>query len=484
MTFRLFFTAPVLSALFSALFSALLVGSAGPAAAAATHPCHLPGVEEPLRCVTLRVPLERGGGNASASLGLHVTVAPAFRQAARPDPLFVLAGGPGQAGSDVLPLLNTSFRRIRATRDIVFIDQRGTGLSGKLDCETTPAQETMTEQQLDAELVACVARLNTPLRAYGTAAAAADIESVRVALGYRSINLWGGSYGTRLAQAYARAYPAQVRSLMLDGVAAPDQVIPAGGRDGQAALDALFRQCAAEPQCQRAFPQIRAEFDALSARIAAGKVIVNIADPRTGLPVTLPMTSGRFFGTVHSILYSPIDSRRLPFLIHSAVQGRWEPFMARRNVATDFAADGSAAMLLYLAVVCAEDLPRLTPALRADDAAALVAPMLTRLPGLCQAIAVPPVPLAAPTEIAAPALLLSGALDPVTPPRRAEAAARFIRRPQLLVVDSAGHGISQLGCAPRLLREFIDQPDKPVAAQCLKEIPIPGFQLGSAGPQP
>ena len=158
--------------------------------------------------------------------------------------------------------------------------------------------------------------------------------------------------------------------------------------------------------------------------------------------------------------------------------------MARRNVATDFAADGSAAMLLYLAVVCAEDLPRLTPALRADDAAALVAPMLTRLPGLCQAIAVPPVPLAAPTEIAAPALLLSGALDPVTPPRRAEAAARFIRRPQLLVVDSAGHGISQLVCAPRLLREFIDQPDKPVAAQCLKEIPIPGFQLGSAGPQP
>ena len=462
----------------------LLAGGASAAGASSTpRPCHLPGFEEPLRCVTLTVPLARDKANA-ATLGLHVTIAPAFREAARPDPLFVLAGGPGQAGSDILPLLNSTFRRIRATRDIVFIDQRGTGLSGKLDCETTPAQETMTEQQLDAELLACVTRLTTPFGAYGTAAAAADIEAVRVALGYRAINLWGGSYGTRLAQAYARAYPQQVRSLMLDGVAAPDQVIPAGGRDGQAALEALFRQCALEAGCQRAFPHIRAEFDSLSARIAAGKEVVNIADPRTGLPLTMPMTSGRFLSTVHSILYSPVDSRRLPFLIHSAAQGRWQPFMARRNVAADFAADGGLAMLLYLAVVCAEDMPRLTPALRADDASALLAPMLTRLPSLCKALAVPPVPMVAPAEIAAPTLMLSGALDPVTPPRRAEAAGKFMRRAQHLVVDSAGHGISQLGCAPRLLREFIDRPEQPLAAACLKEIPVPGFQLGSAGPQP
>ncbi|MFL6708694.1 MAG: alpha/beta hydrolase [Massilia sp.] len=477
MKFRFCLALPLLGCLFSTMVPALAK------AAATTRACHLPGVEEPLQCLSLNVPLDRSAPG-SASIKLHVTVAPAFREGARTDPLFVLAGGPGQAGSDVLPLVNTAFRRIRATRDIVFIDQRGTGLSGKLDCDSAPAQETMTEQQLEAEVIACIGRLKPNFAAYGTAAAAADIEAVRLALGYDRINLWGGSYGTRLGQAYARAYPAQVRALVLDGVAAPDQVIPAGGRDGQAALDALFRQCAAEAGCKKAFPDIRAEFDALSARIAAGKVTVNVADPRTALPVSLPMTSARFLGTVHSILYSPVDSRRLPFLIHSAAQGRWEPFMARRNVSADFAAEGSAAMLLHLAVICAEDMPRLTPALRADDASALVAPMLDRLPALCKAVNVAAVPFTTPGTVAAPTLMLSGALDPVTPPRRAQAAARYIPKTQQLVVANAGHGISQLGCAPRLLREFLDRPTERVAAACLDDIPVPGFQLGSAGPQP
>jgi pimeloyl-ACP methyl ester carboxylesterase len=455
----------------------------GVSAAVPTRTCHLPGVEEPLQCATVSVPLD-DHAPALGTIKLHVTVAPAFREGGRPDPLFILAGGPGQAGSDVLSLVNTAFRRIRATRDIVFIDQRGTGLSGKLDCEPATGEESMTEQQLEALLLACIKQSKAPFRAYGTAAAAADIERVRSALGYRRINLWGGSYGTRLGQAYARAYPDQLRSLILDGVAAPDQIIPAGGRDGRTALEALFRQCETEPTCKSAYPQLRTEFDALSARVNGGKVVVNIADPRTSLPVSLPMTSARFFGTVHSILYSPADSRRLPYLIHNAWQGRWEPFMARRNVAADFASEGSAAMLLHFAVICAEDMPRLTPALRADDASALVAPMLDRLPAICKAVNVAPVAALAPATINVPTLMLSGALDPVTPPRRAEAAKRFIPAAQHLVVANAGHGISQLGCAPRLLREFIDQPTLPVAASCLKDIPVPGFQLGSAGPQP
>ncbi len=462
-----------------------LSSAAGNAAqsGARTRSCHLPGSEEALRCVSVPVALDYAKPGA-AKLSLHVTVAPAFRESARPDPLFVLAGGPGEAGSDVLALVNNTFRRIRATRDIVFIDQRGTGLSGKLDCESKPGQEALTEDQMEAVIRACIGAMRVDFAAYTTAAAARDIEQVRLALGYGKINVWGGSYGTRLGQAYARAFPAKLRALVLDGVAAPEQVIPAGGRDSQAALDALFRQCAAEPSCQRAFPALRAEFGALADKVAAGKVKVEIADPRTAEPVKLAMTSARFLGTVHSILYSPADSRRLPFLIHSAAQGRWEPFVARRNVAADFSAEGSNALVLHLAVVCAEDMPRLTPALRRDDASALTAPMLERLPGLCQAMRVPAVPLAAPSTITAPVLMLSGVLDPVTPPRRAEAAAKHMAHAQHLVVANAGHGISQLGCTPRLLREFLDRPDLPVKAACLKDIPVPGFQLGSAGPQP
>jgi pimeloyl-ACP methyl ester carboxylesterase len=184
------------------------------------------------------------------------------------------------------------------------------------------------------------------------------------------------------------------------------------------------------------------------------------------------------------MLYSPADARRLPFLVHSASEGRWQPFVARRNLAADLSAEGSPATLLLLAVVCAEDMPRFTPALAAADASPLTRSLGDRMRGLCHAMNVPAVPYAAPTRIAAPALLLSGALDPVTPPRRALDAARYMAKAQLLTAPNVGHGVSQLGCAPRLLRAFLDRPETKIDGACLNEIPAPTFQLGSAGPQP
>ena len=459
--------------------------SAGACAAPVTQQgksCHLPGSEEALRCITLPLALDYANPGG-AKLALHVTVAPAFRESARPDPLFVLAGGPGQAGTDVLPLLNMVFRRVRATRDIVFIDQRGTGLSGKLDCEKKVDDTEMSEAQIDVYVRACIASVKQPFSAYSTANAARDIEQVRKALGYGKINVWGASYGTRLAQAYARAYPGVTRALVLDGVAAPDQVIPAAGRDGQAALDKLFKQCSDDKACAKAFPTLRADYAALAERVAGG-VWLDLADPRTARPLKLHMTRDRFLATVHNILYSPLDSRRLPFLINSAYNGRWEPFVARRNASSDFSADGPVSQLMHMAVVCAEDYPRLTPQLRADDASPLTAPLLERVGFMCERMKVAPAPVLAPAPIATPVLMLSGAMDPVTPPRRAEAAAKYLAKSQHLVVTFAGHGISQLGCAPRLLREFLDKPEQQVDGACLKEIPAPTFQLGSAGPQP
>ena len=476
-----------MSASLSLIAAAMLACAATVQAAPAAKPrsCHLPGVEEALRCYSLPVALDAPAG---PTLNLHVTVAPAFREAARGDPLFVLAGGPGEAGSDVLPLLATAFRRVRATRDIVFIDQRGTGMSGRLDCPSRPEQETMIEAQLDKEMFDCIAaakkRPQQPLRAYTTANAARDIEQVRRALGYGKINVWGGSYGTRLGQVYARAFPDSVRTLVLDGVAAPEQIIPAGGRDSQTALDNLFKTCAKNPACNAAYPNLRAEFDALGARVDQGDVVIAMADPRTALPGRVTMSSARFQSTIHSILYSAPDTRRLPYLLHSAYLGHWEPFVARRNLANDFSADGSGAILMHLAVVCAEDMPRLTPALLASDAGVLTRTMIERMPAMCKAIDVPPVAWQEPAMITAPALLFSGALDPVTPPHRAASAATRMRNARHIIVANAGHGVSQLGCTPRLLRTFLDNPDKPLDAKCLDEIPAPSFQLGNAGPQP
>jgi pimeloyl-ACP methyl ester carboxylesterase len=475
----------------SLILGALLLAAALPTVQAAPAPtpakvqprsCHLPGVEDALQCLKLQVPLDPT--KPGKTIQLHVTIAPALREGARPDPLFVLAGGPGEAGSEVLPILNTALRRVRPTRDIVFIDQRGTGLSGKLECDAGLAEDSsLSDEQIDVLLQRCIAASKAPFAAYTTANAAHDIEQVRRALGYGKINLWGGSYGTRLGQAYARAYPGSVRALILDAVAAPDQVIPAGGRDSQAALDKLFAQCEGDAACRKAYPGLRGEFDGLVARLDKG-VQLTLADPRTARQIELRMTSARLLGTVHGMLYAPADARRLPFLVHSAAQGRWQPFVARRNVAADYNAEGSPATLLHLAVVCAEDMPRLTPALAASDSALLTRDLSARLPALCRAMNVPALPWTEPGKITAPALLLSGALDPVTPPHRAASAAKYMTRAQLLTAPNVGHGVSQLGCAPRLLRAFLDQPDQKVDGSCLNEIPAPTFQLGSAGPQP
>ena len=445
--------------------------------------CHLAGAEEALRCVTLALPLDYSK-TSGPTLKVHVTVAPAFREAARPDPLFILAGGPGQAGTDVLVLLHHAFRRVRATRDIVVIDQRGTGLSDKLDCPSSPDQEDLPLAAQEQAVRDCIATVKRPFAAYSTANAARDIERVRVALGYRAINLWGASYGTRLAQHYARAFPANVRALILDGVVAPDQVIPAGGRDAAAALELVFADCAADAACKAAYPALRQQYGAVAARVASGAVQLALPDPRTARPVKVQMNSERFLGTVHNILYSAADTRRLPFLIHSAHAERWQPFVARRNAAGDFSPDGPVSHLMHLAVVCAEDVPRLTPALRKEDDTALTAALTTRIASLCTMLNVAPAQQQVPTAIKAPVLMLSGANDPVTPPRRARAAGELMARAQHLTVAHGGHGISQLGCAPRLLREFLDQPEQQVDAACLKEIPAPTFQLGSAGPQP
>jgi pimeloyl-ACP methyl ester carboxylesterase len=444
--------------------------------------CHLPGSEGALRCLTVPVALDHGN-SAGPQLALHVTLAAAFRETARPDPLFILAGGPGQAGSDLLSMLESTFRRTRATRDIVMIDQRGTGRSDKLDCADR-LDDDASEAELEAAVAACVAKLPHGLGAYSTVHAAHDIEQVRLALGYKKINLWGGSYGTRLAQQYARLYPGQVRAMILDGVAAPEQVIMAAGRDGQAALDLLFSQCAQEPDCKAAYPNLGREFTRLRERLEDQPIEFDMADPRTAAPLRVRIDSALLLSTVHSILYSAPDRARLPFLIHNAYRGRWQPFIARRNQGSDFSIDGDMSYVLHLAVVCAEDYPRLSAPLMAENASPLTAPQLKRIARLCTRLALPAVAWSAPTTIAAPVLMLSGKLDPVTPPRRAVAAARHMAHTQHLVVEHAGHGISPLGCVPRLLRQFLDRPERPVAAACLKDIPPTIFQLGSAGPQP
>ena len=459
-----------------------IAGSAH-AAAPAAQDCHLPGSKSTLRCYTVPVPLDPQRPHA-VQLALHVTVAPAFRQGTGADPLFVLAGGPGQAGSDLVGAHATVFQRVRATRDIVFIDQRGTGLSGKLRCPAAD-DDGAGEAAMREALARCLATVPHPLRFYTTALAAHDLERVRLALGYGKVNLFGGSYGTRLAQSYARSHPGSVRALVLDGVAAPDKVIPAVAGDAQRALDGVFRRCADDSACARAFPDLRAKFDTLLARVDAGAVTLDFTHPRTGQAKRLTLSNPRFVSTIHTSLYAPQTSQRLPYLIHSAYQGNWRPFLARGFSQTDLSPEGPLATPLLLAILCAEDFPRLTPALRdADEHDSFLRGYAARIAADCPLAKVSAAAAPSTTPIEAPTLMLSGALDPVTPPAAAIDAAKAMPNARHLVARHAGHGVAALGCAPRLLRAFLDRPHEAPDQRCLDEITIPPFQLGHAGPHP
>jgi pimeloyl-ACP methyl ester carboxylesterase len=446
--------------------------------------CHLPGYDQTLRCITVSVQLDYAhpGGQ---TLPIQVTLAPALREAARPDPVFILAGGPGQAGSEVLPILDTAFRKLRATRDIVFIDQRGTGLSGKLDCDTKESIEDSPIDEQGKLIANCMQKLNKPFALYNTENSARDIEQIRTTLGYGQIDLWGASYGTRLGQAYARLFPGSVRAMILDGVAAPDQIIFNWGRDAQAALDAVFKHCAEDRDCHSAFPALPQQFANLVKRVNGGEVSVDFMHPRTAAHIKMQLPPERFLQTVRTALYSPDVASRLPFLINSADHGDWEPFLAQMYSSSDFSLDGPSTGLM-LSVTCAEDIPRITPDIVAEEErdSFMGGIEVKLLPQWCRSVNVPPITYRTPANIAVPVLLFSGARDPVTPPRRAEAAAKLMPHSQQLVVANAAHGVSQLGCAPRLMREFLDQPNQPLSAKCLQEIAPAAFQLDVAGPHP
>lgn len=472
------------------LVAALFVLSQTPAGAAAIpsappgRTCHLAGYDQSLRCISVAVPLDYRTPDGE-KIQLHVTLAPALREAAKPDPLFVLAGGPGQAGSEILRLLDSGFRKVRATRDIVLIDQRGTGLSGKLDCDSLQLLAEASLEQQESAVASCMRGLHKSFAFYNTENSSRDLEQVRLALGYGQVNLWGSSYGTRLGQDYARRFPSAVRALILDAVAAPDQIIFAWGRDAQAALDAVFTQCADDRGCKAAFPKLPAQFQALLQSVNSGTVHLDFRHPRTADRVQMPLQSSRFLQTIRAALYLGETRSRLPFLIDSAARGNWRPFLAQMYSTSDLSVDGPSVGLM-LSVTCAEDIPRITPAILADEErnSFLAASEIKLISRWCRYVDVPPVANTAPAEIRTPTLLLSGRFDPVTPPRQAESAQKRMTQAQHFVVANAGHGVSQLGCAPRLLREFLDRPGQPLQAQCLKEIPAASFQLGNAGPQP
>ncbi len=470
--------------------------NAAQAAGLALKDCRLEHPEHALsiaaRCGELEV-REDPSQPASRPIRLKVAVVPALNLRGPADPLFVLTGGPGQAASEFYVAAAGAFVRVHRERDIVLVDQRGTGGSNALDCEFPEDDELadLTPQQIRRLAETCLASLAADPRFYTTSVAVRDLDEVRAALGYERVNLYGVSYGTRVAQHYLRRYPERVRAMVLDGVVPPDLALVADGAlQAQRALDLIFERCRTEAACAKAFPDPAADFATLRTLLERQPAAVTMADPLTGVLHTETIRPVHLQTAARFLSYSPERAALLPLLLHEgAVRHNLAPLAAQADMLTTHYAD-ALSYGMHNAVVCTEDAPLLGPA--TIDRAALARTYLgtLQLDGLIEICRIWPRGIIdedfhALLESAVPTLLLSGTGDPVTPPSYAERVRSGLKQSLHLVLEGQGHGQLGTGCVPRLLADFLERgATRDLDVSCTRTIVPAPFFVSFSGPPP
>jgi pimeloyl-ACP methyl ester carboxylesterase len=477
---------PLLGALMAA-------GACSAAVAGPLKPCRIDGIPNELQCGSLQRPLDPARPDG-VKIDIHYLVVPALARNKQPDAVLMLAGGPGQSAIKVAARVLPRLSRLNNRRDLVFIDQRGTGKSAPLYCpddsqlpiaeQLEPTAQTRRIDECRATLEKLPHGRDGGLRFFTTPIAMQDMEAVREALDVPQWNLVGGSYGTRAALEYLRQFPARVRRTVIDGVAPPDMVLPASfSTDGQAALDKLFEAHA------KTHPQLRADWQKLLASLPR---TVSVAQPLTGQPERFTVDRNLLLRAVRAPLYQPALASALPAAIHAAAADG--NFAGLFGLTTAFGSGPSMrlAMGMHFSVVCAEDVPRMGQASDAPgaDFGRVDADMYAQV---CKAwprgdvpadfYKLPPAP--------SPVLVMSGGADPATPPRHGERVARALsaghpERVQHLQVPEAGHGVMAVGCVRDVLFRFIDAKTDAAAlpqdAACATRIPRPvAFQPVQGG---
>jgi pimeloyl-ACP methyl ester carboxylesterase len=453
-------------ALRAAMLSSALAATAGAAEPAAPPlalaDCTIGEGDLAARCAVLEVP-EDPAAVGGRRIPLRIAVLPA-REAPAAGAVFVLAGGPGTAATEDAPGLVEFLEGVRRRRDLVFVDQRGTGGSNRLDCSPAApddAQSLLGDPARRLPLASCRRQLGrrADLRLYTTPIAMADLEAVRGALGYPAIDLLGYSYGAAAAQVYMRQRPERVRSAVLIAAAplAPDPIL-FYARDAERALRRLFADCAAEPGCGAAFPDLGDDLAAVLARLERQPVQVTVEHPGTGRPAAVTFDRDAFVAALRTRLYGLDAAARVPRAVHRAAHGDFAD-MARAAVRIGWAQRRAMAWGMFFSVVCAEGLAEL-------DAEAIAR--------LSRGTFLGPGPLLAwrracddwprgstppghfePLRVATPALLVTGDLDPVLPPYWAEQVAAFLPHARLVVVASASH-FPDSPCVAGLVAAFLE----------------------------
>jgi pimeloyl-ACP methyl ester carboxylesterase len=455
------------------------------------HPSHIAAVDA--ECGKLGV-LENPQDPKSRRIDLNIARVPAVSRRKKPDPLFVLAGGPGMGATEFFVSVAPAFARIRRDRDIVLVDQRGTGGSNGLQCDLDEESLlTAPEEALVNATRQCLEKLSVHanVQFYTTSIAVQDLDRVRAVLGYEQINLYGVSYGTRVAQHYLRRFPQRSRSVILDGVIPPQVALgPSIALDAEAALTNILKRCAEDTACRDEFGDPAMVYHALREGLAKKPVSVSLSNPTTGEPVTLEFSNFHLATVLRLASYTSEQAALLPLSLHLAQREGNFTSLASQYLIVSRAYEDAVAFGMHNSVVCAEDVP-FYDAARIDrpklESTFLGVTQLDALIAICKIWPHGPMDqdFHTPLKTNVPALLLSGGNDPVTPVGFAKQAATGFANGVHIVLAGLGHGQLTAPCVDRLMARFIEQGTaKDIDASCTHAVqPMPFFTT-LAGPPP
>ena len=437
----------------------LCLAAAAHAEAVRPHPCDMPGVGGPVECATLPV-WENRTLRSGRRIELNIVILRAESKNHEPDPVFLLDGGPGAAATRLA--IAWGRHPLRERRDIVMVDQRGTGSSHPLNCDfyghPPDLQRVVTSQFPIEQVRACRQRLEkvADLSQYTTAIAMDDVDEVRQWLGYSRINLWGGSYGSLAAQVYLRRHEVSVRAVVLEGVLPADELGTLHHASaGQRAIDLFFDKCHSELLCRFEYPHLREDFAAMFARVRKG-ADATVHD-RSGRSARVrPGVEALAEGIRHR-LYSD-TGMAMASMIHQAAAGDLSPIV---QAAVDAQIDigNLLAQGMLLSVTCAEHIPYITAEMAARETAGtfLGDLRIREQQAACAEWVRGAVPPDVHTLVRSnvPVLLISGERDPVTPPSFAERVAHELPHSRHVVFHGAAHGIGG-PCDRNLITGFIE----------------------------
>lgn len=448
------------------------------------------GIRRSVDCATVEVPLDYAQPEGD-KLSLFIVRLPARTRTPNEDPLLMIAGGPGQSASESHLFIDKQFRRVHQFRDMYLIDQRGTGQSSPLRCPSLEQDDWQVE--FDAELtrklaLSCLSEFKHDPRFFTTSVAIKDLEYVRKRLGVAQWNVYGTSYGTRVAQHYLRRYPEAVRAVVLDSVVPPEiNLGPNIALDSQRALDRLLKRCADEDACAQSFPELEKHVLHLMKKLRKQSITVHYEDIQAGKIIQEPFSMAHLAIVIRFSLYQDEQFALLPLLLYEAAHK--ENFAPLARLAKQYIAFFKMGMNygMHNSVVCSEDFqPEQTLTGQAMANNYLGHQIIDAITEICRVWPKGLVDKDFKQALVSnkPVLLLSGSEDPVTPPANADIAAKQLTNARHIVLPGQGHSVSSLGCARDIVSQFIDDPEAELRTACRDRLKPAPFFIDFHGAEP